>query len=187
MVAPFATTGRRPTVATNGRFLLRVKHPEQDGDSDAEQFVPKIIHRSGVETALKSLPTKAVLKPHMAEAFIDVPASNANGKVHASVPWGDTRADVELSTCEGTFPTNVDEVTPSAENYTVAAEMNVEYLIQVAKALREVDKARDRMPGTIIIKLYAPPGKVKHFMTEPLRVENIKGDGVAVLMPIDRE
>jgi len=171
--------------ATDGLMLIRVKHPEQDDGHEGDApFIPRIIDAKSIETAAKSLDSKSPCRA-FGEVWIDVDASNANGHVHASVPWGNTRADVKLEPIDGTFPA-VEAVTPDPGGYTAAVRLNVDRLVKLGKAIREVQKVRGLGNEDVFtLKIYG--GENGKCSINPVRLESVGGEVVAVLMPIVAE
>ena len=173
------------TVATDGRKLVVVKHPEQPEDGDAQDLErPRLLDREAVLQALKGLSKKVRDPDHLKQIEVDVAATNGSGKVHADVPVSGGRATVELPEIAGTFP-NWEGVVPSEKNFTVGVCLNGTYLTEVLKVITATNKARGREmnPNSIVLKLTLP-GDWSHegkFVTGPVRVESSRGDVYAVL------
>lgn len=174
-------------VATDGRKLIRVKHPEQEDKGD-EVLVPRIVDRDDVEAALKGLSKKQRDHDDRKVIHVCVPETNENGAVHVSVPVGTTdRAPITMREIEGSFPEWKD-VMPNGDDFTVGCCINGAYLEQILKVVAEVNKAREHDgcdPKDIILKLRLPvnaePG---HMVNAPVLIQNRAGDVEAALMPI---
>jgi len=181
----------RECIATDGRRLIVVKHPEQGTDGeDAVDFIPRNVYREDVEVALKGLSRKQRDPDYAKEVHVAVRESNENGSVHVSVPVGVAqRASIQLNDVEGTFP-EWEDVVPRSDDFTVGVCINGSYLKDILKVVAEVNKARGRgeYPEKIIFKLKLPTNKEPgHMQLSPVLIESCSGDVRAALMPISVE